>query len=232
MATPQSQPERPGDRPRLKASDERFCKACGQLVRLEAVTCPHCGALLRGAVSKGMLLLVTFLLGGLGGHKFYLKKPWQGLVYLVFFWTAVPAIVALVEFLIYVFTTEERLRARYPAGTSTKAIVILLCAVAGLVGASIVAAIVLPLVLGSGARAYEAALRAEARNVVVAQQRYFLDHNTYTANLRALGFQPGMSDAVIRILSADATCFELEATHPRVREPVRADCRGLKGGSE
>ena len=71
-----------------------------------ALACPHCGhpnhlanpALAKSKVTAGLLAL---LLGGVGAHKFYLGKIGAGVAYLLFCWTFVPAVVALVEGIIY-----------------------------------------------------------------------------------------------------------------------------------
>ena len=63
--------------------------------------------------NKVALLLITFFLGGVGAHKFYLRKYLQGVIYLVLFWTGIPAIIAFVEFIIYCFKSEEDLQAAY-----------------------------------------------------------------------------------------------------------------------
>jgi TM2 domain-containing membrane protein YozV len=52
----------------------------------------------KSRVTAGILAL---LLGGLGIHKFYLDKVGLGLVYLLFCWTFIPAIIAGVEGIIY-----------------------------------------------------------------------------------------------------------------------------------
>lgn len=44
--------------------------------------------------------LFAFFLGGLGVHKFYAGKIGQGIVYLLFCWTLIPAIIAFVEAII------------------------------------------------------------------------------------------------------------------------------------
>ncbi|NIQ96043.1 MAG: NINE protein [Desulfuromonadales bacterium] len=63
--------------------------------------------------NKVALLVITFFLGGLGGHKFYLRKYLQGVLYLLFCWTAIPSLIALVEFIIYCFKSEEQLQQQY-----------------------------------------------------------------------------------------------------------------------
>ncbi len=219
-----------GGRPR--AADEKFCESCGQIVKVTAAACPHCGVPQRGAVSKSALLLITFLLGSMGGHKFYLRRYRQAVVYLLFSWTGIPALLALIEFITYAFTKEDRLRAKYPAGVSMRPVVILACAVGGFVLLSVAAAVAIPLFLGRGARAYEAALKAELENVVRAEQIYFQEHNTYTGDLGALAYEPGVPDVVIRILSADPQCFQVEGSHPRLRQPLSADCHGVKAGRD
>jgi TM2 domain-containing membrane protein YozV len=42
-------------------------------------------------------LVLTLFLGGIGAHRFYLGETLLGILYLLFFWTFVPAIVAFVE---------------------------------------------------------------------------------------------------------------------------------------
>lgn len=51
-------------------------------------------------ISKVTFLLVTFFLGGIGVHKFITGRTLQGILYLVFFWTFIPGLFALVEFII------------------------------------------------------------------------------------------------------------------------------------
>ena len=48
-------------------------------------------------VSKLTYVLLAFFLGGLGAHKFYSGKTLMGVLYLVFCWTYIPALIALVE---------------------------------------------------------------------------------------------------------------------------------------
>ena len=48
-------------------------------------------------VNKTVYCLLALILGGVGGHKFYAGKIGSGICYLVFFWTCIPCIIALVE---------------------------------------------------------------------------------------------------------------------------------------
>ena len=63
--------------------------------------------------NKLVAFLLAFFLGGFGAHKFYLGKPVLGIVYLVFSWTYIPAVVALVEGIIYLCTNDCDFQAKY-----------------------------------------------------------------------------------------------------------------------
>lgn len=64
---------------------------------------------LKSRVTAGVLAL---LLGGLGIHKFYLGKVGLGLVYLLFCWTWIPAIIALIEGIIYLTQSDQDFAAK------------------------------------------------------------------------------------------------------------------------
>ncbi len=48
-------------------------------------------------VGKTAYILCALFLGGLGVHKFISGKTLQGILYLIFCWTCIPAIIALIE---------------------------------------------------------------------------------------------------------------------------------------
>ncbi|UBF25741.1 NINE protein [Kovacikia minuta CCNUW1] len=60
--------------------------------------------------------LLALFLGGLGVHKFYLGEGGKGVLYLVFFWTYVPAIIALVEAIILFSMSDTDFNAKYNNG--------------------------------------------------------------------------------------------------------------------
>ena len=51
-------------------------------------------------VNKVIYCVLAFLLGGLGIHKFYAGKIGSGILYLIFCWTFIPGLIALIEFVI------------------------------------------------------------------------------------------------------------------------------------
>jgi TM2 domain-containing membrane protein YozV len=63
--------------------------------------------------SRGAAILLALLLGGLGGHKFYLNRTGQGILYLIFCWTFIPGIIAFVEAIVYACTSEEAFHYKY-----------------------------------------------------------------------------------------------------------------------
>jgi TM2 domain-containing membrane protein YozV len=63
--------------------------------------------------SKIVAFLLAWFLGGFGGHKFYLNRVGQGLLYLIFCWTFIPAIIAFIEGIVYLTMNEERFWEKY-----------------------------------------------------------------------------------------------------------------------
>lgn len=94
-----------------------FCSGCGKEIHNSAKSCPHCGAVraaqAHGSKSRVTAALLAFFLGGIGAHKFYLGKVGQGFLYLIFFWTAIPAIIAFVEFIIFLCQSDETFASKY-----------------------------------------------------------------------------------------------------------------------
>lgn len=51
--------------------------------------------------------LLGIFLGGLGVHKFYLGKVGMGIVYVLFCWTAIPALIGFIEGIVYLCSSDE-----------------------------------------------------------------------------------------------------------------------------
>lgn len=64
-------------------------------------------------VNKIVAAFLALFLGGLGIHKFYLGKPKQGVFYLLFFWTFIPAILAFIDAIRYLTMDDEAFEAKY-----------------------------------------------------------------------------------------------------------------------
>jgi len=63
--------------------------------------------------SKSTTVLLAFFLGGLGIHRFYLGQNILGILYLLFCWTFIPSIIALIDFFMFLFMSENRFNYRY-----------------------------------------------------------------------------------------------------------------------
>jgi TM2 domain-containing membrane protein YozV len=100
-------------------ADECYCESCGNIIFKEAEICPKCGVrqsrFKRNTNSKSKVTagLLGILLGGIGAHKFYLGQTGMGILYLLFVWTFIPAIIGLIEGIIYLTMSDEEFQAKY-----------------------------------------------------------------------------------------------------------------------
>ena len=69
--------------------------------------------------SKNIAALLAFFLGGLGVHKFYLGQTMQGIIYLVFCWTYVPAIIGFIECIMFLFMSDAEFQKKYCSGNTS-----------------------------------------------------------------------------------------------------------------
>ena len=100
-------------------ADAQFCAKCGKrnaTIPSEStasqtvpsapadpliIPAPNPGDYIPGAKSRLTAGLLGILVGGLGVHKFYLNKVGLGIVYVLFCWTFIPAVIGLIEGIIY-----------------------------------------------------------------------------------------------------------------------------------
>jgi TM2 domain-containing membrane protein YozV/ribosomal protein L40E len=109
---------------RTKNIDEKFCSECASVINIKAEICPKCGVrqmpseyprsstALNGR-SKVVAALFAIFLGWMGAHKFYLGQIVWGLLYLLFFWTTIPAIIAFFEFILLLAMSDEKFNRKY-----------------------------------------------------------------------------------------------------------------------
>lgn len=63
--------------------------------------------------SKLIATILAFFFGGLGIHKFYLGQSGKGVLYILFCWTFIPAIIAFFEFFGLLFMSENSFNMKY-----------------------------------------------------------------------------------------------------------------------
>ena len=126
------------------APGHKQCDSCGADILAKAEICPKCGVRQHTHVSKAVLLLLTFFFGFLGAHRFYLRNWGLGTLYLVFFWTFIPWLVSLVEFVVFCFTSSERLNEKYSSSAVAAVIVVAAGLFFGVFMIGIIAAVSIP----------------------------------------------------------------------------------------
>lgn len=97
---------------------EKYCSSCGHGIKEMTEICPNCGVrqLSKGAPNgKNRLTtaLLAFFLGAFGVHRFYLGNILLGFLYLLFFWTLIPAIISFIEFIIFICMSDEDFNKKY-----------------------------------------------------------------------------------------------------------------------
>jgi TM2 domain-containing membrane protein YozV len=97
-------------------AEVKFCTACGNELHVRAEICPKCGvrAVAKCDSSKkttaGILALIV---GGFGIHHFYLGNTVRGVIYLLFCWTFIPAIVSFIEGIMMLTMSDDAFAAKY-----------------------------------------------------------------------------------------------------------------------
>ena len=63
--------------------------------------------------TKKAAVLLALIVGGLGVHKFYLGRTASGVLYLLFCWTFIPAILAIFDAISYIGMPRKTFDDRY-----------------------------------------------------------------------------------------------------------------------
>jgi TM2 domain-containing membrane protein YozV/Tfp pilus assembly protein PilE len=198
----------------IKGLDEKFCESCGEIIKSRARICPKCGIHLRNRVSKPALMLLSFFLGGIGIHKFYLGNITQGIIYALFSWTGIPAVIGLIEFVIYAFTSSERLQEKYRRRLPTLGEAVGLSVILIFIG--LIGSLAIQQFANFRTNSYNAAAWADLRNAAEAQEAYFLEHKRYADSIEALIGVDGLCvsrDVRVDVQSLDDKSYMIVAHH-------------------
>jgi len=172
-----------------------FCPTCGKQIHSHAEICPGCGVRQRKGADKTALALLAFFLGGIGGHKFYVGKYGQGILYLLFCWTGIPGLVALIEFIIYLCTPADELARKYNSKGAGAVVAVVACFVGFIFIGGILAAIAIPNFIAYRNKAVCVQVETEANNTIAALADFYADPNTtnlptFEELIDATGLQP------------------------------------------
>jgi TM2 domain-containing membrane protein YozV len=69
--------------------------------------------IVEGEKTKTVAILLALFLGGLGAHKFYLKQNVIGILYVLFFWTYIPALLSILEAIVYATMSRKDFNKKY-----------------------------------------------------------------------------------------------------------------------
>ncbi|MFS2026817.1 NINE protein [Massilia sp. GER05] len=130
-----------------------FCRGCGKEIHETAISCPHCGCQQAAAVagnvkSQSVATVLAAFVGGVGIHRFYLRSPVTGIFYILFCWTGIPGLIALIETFVYAFMSQQSWARKYNNGVISEPVhiairvLVLIFPVAFVVG--VLAAIAIP----------------------------------------------------------------------------------------
>lgn len=62
---------------------------------------------------KNVAAVLALFLGWFGVHKFYLGRIGAGIVYLVFFWTMIPALLGMIDFFVLALMENDEFNRKY-----------------------------------------------------------------------------------------------------------------------
>jgi TM2 domain-containing membrane protein YozV len=94
------------------------CPDCSTQLSDLAPACPKCGRPMRATApvatttkrpkNRTVAIVLALFLGGVGAHKFYLEKPGEGFLFILFCWTFIPAILGLFAAFHYMSLTDQQ----------------------------------------------------------------------------------------------------------------------------
>jgi TM2 domain-containing membrane protein YozV/Tfp pilus assembly protein PilE len=190
-------------------SEMVFCRACGKEIHKTARACPHCGAQQADGSGKSKVAaaVLAFFLGAFGVHRFYLGQ-WWGIFYLLFFWTFIPGIVALIETVVFLLTDDAKWDEKYnggrPSSGGSGAVIVVVALVGVFVSIAIIgilAAVAIPAYQDYTIRAKMQQVSVDGDRIALAASEFLETQKAIPADAAALGMPS--STAAIRSVSID-----------------------------
>ncbi len=168
-----------------------FCRSCGAKVAPRQKKCRACGAdqELGKPRSKYVAAILGIFFGWIGAHRIYLGQ-WWGLLYLLLYIVMWP--VAIIEAIVFLFTSKDSWDERYGNVKGSGAAVVVVILIGGVMVMGILAAIAIP--------AYQDyTLRAKVNQAIEDSNQYRQQIEAYvgrTGQVPASNAELGISDSI------------------------------------
>lgn len=195
--------------PQTAVREQINCPTCNALIHYKAEICPKCGVRQRKPASKLTFLLLAFFLGGFGIHRFYVGNKWIGTLYLLFFWTGIPALVALVEFIVYLFVDTERFEEEYTAH-SVGLLVVLVIILIPVIG--ILAAIAIPAYSDYLNRVKVSEAIQTMGKMREPVYRYYIKTGEFPSSFEVLGLEESIAGKYTESIELNPQTLSIQAT--------------------
>ena len=63
--------------------------------------------------NRGITIILAFILGSLGIHRFYLGQIGYGLIYLLLSFTGISTILSIIDFVLFLIMSEQEFNRKY-----------------------------------------------------------------------------------------------------------------------
>lgn len=99
-----------------------YCRECGEKIPEDSKFCSYCGKGTNPSAkatvkvelidsdkkNRWVAVILAFWLGWFGIHKFYLGQIFSGVMFLIFFWTFIPLIFSVIDFIYLISISNSR----------------------------------------------------------------------------------------------------------------------------
>lgn len=84
-----------------------------EMIKLKSQQVQNITAPVKSRKEKNIAAILSFFVGGLGIHRFYLGQTLMGVFYLIFCWTLIPAFIAFIDFFAFIFMSQNKFDLKY-----------------------------------------------------------------------------------------------------------------------
>ncbi|WP_241485965.1 TM2 domain-containing protein [Chryseobacterium angstadtii] len=84
-----------------------------EIIKLKSSQTQNVTAVKKSRKEKNTAAILSFFLGGIGIHRFYLGQTVMGVFYLIFCWTFIPAFIAFIDFFVFIFMSQNKFDLKY-----------------------------------------------------------------------------------------------------------------------